>query len=416
MHRNAALLLLLLLVAATAVADDKSGKAITTASSTIAPCGGEQAVAGVATPKENPKRTVFLGDFVTIWVCDLEAFLAEAQKNQQPVTLYIDGIDTGNEPVGIDHDQGSLTFVLDRNDKNKEMWRLRLYNPLFEPRQEIGLSVGRGGDRPLPRVSENANMRVMLDKVYVDPTVYLLLAFLAAVVIVVIWAARRTDMLRDGPRVGDTLQSYSLARVQMAWWFVMIVVAFAYLWIIMGDRDTIPPSLLGLMGISAVTAITSAALSSRSASRAESARKLLDAEREAIDATIARVDAEIQDTTMRMTAATSAGLSTDELVSLKADLLKIRAAREADRTKLVREIAGVTTSYRSSGFWSDLVTDDRGAVALDRLQIVVWTAVLGGVFAWTVAWELTMPEFNATLLALMGISSGTYIGFKIPQK
>jgi hypothetical protein len=27
-----------------------------------------------------------------------------------------------------------------------------------------------------------------------------------------------------------------------------------------------------------------------------------------------------------------------------------------------------------------------------------------------------MPEFGATLLALMGISAGTYLGFKIPEK
>lgn len=27
-----------------------------------------------------------------------------------------------------------------------------------------------------------------------------------------------------------------------------------------------------------------------------------------------------------------------------------------------------------------------------------------------------MPEFDGTLLALMGISSGTYLGFKIPER
>jgi len=27
-----------------------------------------------------------------------------------------------------------------------------------------------------------------------------------------------------------------------------------------------------------------------------------------------------------------------------------------------------------------------------------------------------MPEFSATLLALQGITAGTYLGFKIPEK
>jgi hypothetical protein len=30
--------------------------------------------------------------------------------------------------------------------------------------------------------------------------------------------------------------------------------------------------------------------------------------------------------------------------------------------------------------------------------------------------RLTMPEFSATLLGLMGLSSGTYIGFKFPEQ
>jgi hypothetical protein len=30
--------------------------------------------------------------------------------------------------------------------------------------------------------------------------------------------------------------------------------------------------------------------------------------------------------------------------------------------------------------------------------------------------NLTMPELSATLLGLMGISSGTYIGFKLPEQ
>jgi hypothetical protein len=30
--------------------------------------------------------------------------------------------------------------------------------------------------------------------------------------------------------------------------------------------------------------------------------------------------------------------------------------------------------------------------------------------------DLAMPEFSATLLGLMGLSSGTYLGFKVPEK
>ena len=41
---------------------------------------------------------------------------------------------------------------------------------------------------------------------------------------------------------------------------------------------------------------------------------------------------------------------------------------------------------------------------------------LGVIFVASVYKDLAMPEFNATLLGLMGISSGTYLGFKVPEK
>jgi len=83
---------------------------------------------------------------------------------------------------------------------------------------------------------------------------------------------------------------------------------------------------------------------------------------------------------------------------------------------LIAERSNAEALSSSHGFWRDLVTDERGAVALDRFQIVAWTAILGFVFIQSVIWDLSMPEFSATTLALMGISSGTYIGFKLPTK
>jgi hypothetical protein len=69
----------------------------------------------------------------------------------------------------------------------------------------------------------------------------------------------------------------------------------------------------------------------------------------------------------------------------------------------------------SQGFILDVLSDSQG-VSLHRLQMFVWTIVLGVVFLWTTLSTLAMPEFDDTLLALTGIASGTYLGFKIPEK
>ncbi len=76
----------------------------------------------------------------------------------------------------------------------------------------------------------------------------------------------------------------------------------------------------------------------------------------------------------------------------------------------VRELSG-HLNPTSRGFLADLLYDG-DHVSLHRFQIVVWTLILGGLFTFSVMYNLSMPEFGTELLALMGISSGTYLGFK----
>lgn len=62
------------------------------------------------------------------------------------------------------------------------------------------------------------------------------------------------------------------------------------------------------------------------------------------------------------------------------------------------------------------ILDDGGGVAFHRFQIFAWTIILGIIFVSKVVGELAQPTLDSTLLTLMGISSGTYLGFKFPEK
>ena len=325
-----------LLVAACAHEEDSDQLAKARRNLHVAPCGATPAVAGVAGVNAGA-RDVYLGDWIVVSVCNMETLLKEADAEQQPVTLFVEGLDAGIKPSGLDFDTGTITFIIDRDEQNKKLWQPLLYNPLFDRVVTIRVGAGIHGERPLPRVT-GANTTVVLQKIYIDWIVTTWLAVLLIITISLVVWCRNSDMVRDGPAIEGVRQPYSLARSQMAWWLVLILIGYNYIFLVTGDRY-IAPSLLALMGISAATAIAAEALPSR------------------------------------------------------------------DRK-----------GRTSVGFWRDLVTDDRGAVALDRFQIVAWTIVLGGIFLYSVIWDLTMPEFSATMLALMGISSGTYIGFKLPTK
>jgi hypothetical protein len=71
--------------------------------------------------------------------------------------------------------------------------------------------------------------------------------------------------------------------------------------------------------------------------------------------------------------------------------------------------------YTSKNFFDDILTDVNGS-SFHRLQMLVWTLVLGMLFVYSVWKRLSMPEFDTALLALQGITAGTYLGFKLPEK
>ncbi len=70
---------------------------------------------------------------------------------------------------------------------------------------------------------------------------------------------------------------------------------------------------------------------------------------------------------------------------------------------------------QSRGFLRDILSDEHG-ISFHRFQIFAWTIVMVAVFIRQVTAYLCMPEFDSSLLVLMGISSGTYLGFKVTEK
>ena len=96
-------------------------------------------------------------------------------------------------------------------------------------------------------------------------------------------------------------------------------------------------------------------------------------------------------------------------------LIGIGAATALGATLIDQNKPTPLPSDKSEGFLRDLVSDPTG-VSIHRFQMFAWTLILGVIFVASVYKNLEMPQFSATLLGLMGISSGTYLGFKVPEK
>jgi hypothetical protein len=81
-----------------------------------------------------------------------------------------------------------------------------------------------------------------------------------------------------------------------------------------------------------------------------------------------------------------------------------------------RAIDGGTAApaAQSKGFLIDIVSDADGP-QLHRIQLVIWTIVLGTIFVWNVLDALVLTDFDPNLLILVGIANGVYAGFKTQE-
>jgi hypothetical protein len=108
-------------------------------------------------------------------------------------------------------------------------------------------------------------------------------------------------------------------------------------------------------------------------------------------------------------------LVTGELPTLSGQALALLGISSATTMASVGISADRATAPGESGvFFRDLLSDANG-ITIQRFQMLVMTIALGLMFLIHVATRLTMPEFDASLLTLLGISVGTYVGLKIPE-
>jgi hypothetical protein len=198
----------------------------------------------------------------------------------------------------------------------------------------------------------------------------------------------RYGSVKDGalpemPTSAWPYSAFSLARTQMVWWFVIVVGSFIWLYGWTLDYDVLTAETLALIGISGVTALGA---------------KVVDQNKLGPRTEALRVIKSKYEGTINLLKAAIASSNAAEVARL-----------DAERTVLEADLFG-----DSRGFFQDLLTDENG-VTVYRLQTLVWNVALAGIFIYEVIAMKTMPQFSATLLGLLGISNGTYLGFKMPE-
>ncbi|MDQ2921472.1 MAG: hypothetical protein M3R52_07680 [Acidobacteriota bacterium] len=377
-----------------------------------APAASSQA--SPAVPAPSPKVTGITGhleldDIVSV---DVDGLAEWAAKNDtSKLVPYINGrAITGNYPEAILPTKNHLQFHLELTPDNKDVWIDLLGEPkgLHKP---VAFSVGPEGVGPFDSKFDKNN-RIPLT--IISPVYGLIALFvILGTLFILIWLARSTNLIRErgAVKVPGKLKPYNLGRSQMAFWFFLVYASYTAIWLVTDALDTITPSLLGLMGISAGTALGEALIDSGKDESNDAQLQAVVAEKQALEQSIPDLQAQLNAVSAKATSTLEDTTSRD---SLNKQLQDSRT-RLSQITQQIETLTPPESRAVSAGFLRDILADSTG-YSFHRFQIFAWTIILGIIFVSAVYNSLNMPEFSPTLLGLMGLSSGTYIGFKFPEK
>jgi len=384
----------------------------TTNSQTTAQTTNAQATAGVQPRVIGLDGHLEADVLIKVEIDHLAEWAATPKNDPGKLVPYLNGLAlVGNYPEEIHASENHLHYHLRITSENKKVW-IDLLGAPKGIRRLVTFSVGLEGQSPFDSDFHPQDKRFPLTVISPVYGVIALILVLATLFLLV-GLARTTNIIREpGPKpAGGKRRPYNLGRTQMAFWFFLVYASYITIWLITNALDTITASLLGLIGISAGTALSEAMIDSGKDTAKAGQLQDLTAEKQALEQSVPELQSQV--------AAVNAkdAMTPDDLTNR--DSLSKQLQDSRTRLALVNQQIQVLTPPASTGisagFLRDILSDASG-YSFHRFQIFAWTLVLGVIFVSSVYNELTMPEFSTTLLGLMGISSGTYIGFKFPEE
>lgn len=314
----------------------------------------------------------------------------------------------------------TVGFSLVRNENSKPGWSHLLNEPVFV-RQAI-VSVGfENGEEMKSELAHDKKTGKKDQQFYLTiipkfrtalGLIVILLALIAFLAL-----ARYTHIIRDvaAPRRPDGLRPYSLARGQMAFWFFLVIASYFFLWIVTGDVNTLNTSVLALIGISAGTALGSAFVDAAKPVSVGS-----PGNQPIVDVTRPHLEVLAELTQLRADTRKELEVLQKARTLISPSDKQALDGNEQQQNELRERLANYRwqSVYFAWPTWKGVMYDllaENNLISFHRFQIFVWTLILGIMFVANVYNELAMPEFSATLLGLLGISAGTYVGFKLPE-
>ena len=238
-------------------------------------------------PENNTGRKdeAWLGQAIRVKVENLDLFrqtlceegdCKKGDCKEKDISLFLNRMELkGVRPRMIDDKKSELEFLLLRREalpaylndpQQKSVWAtlFGFQDQLTLTPRNVEVSVGAEDGKPL-----ESGAKLRLIRIHVDVWAFLYLVVIVTMSLTYMYAGRKGAFSDRGPLESDvTNPALSLARVQMGFWFFLVVAAFVFIWMVIGELPGIPASVLGLIGIASGTALGAAAIDSDKRARA----------------------------------------------------------------------------------------------------------------------------------------------------
>jgi hypothetical protein len=200
--------------------------------------------------------------------------LNDCPKDSEKVVLLLDRLDTGLKTIGCDSQTKSISFRLQPSESNPSadatwskvlgrFWDADAHHEGAWPGQwarSVSVTLTKSkSDGSDSSVVYSGTLRLRVISSCWPWAAALLLGTIGGLICL----GRYTGMLRDANSTEAALRRpYSLSRLQMAWWFALIFIAYVVLFFTTLDWPSLSGSTLVLLGISGVASATSAGIDS----------------------------------------------------------------------------------------------------------------------------------------------------------
>ena len=349
-------------------------------------------------PPFNTSDELQMGRQITLCVMNLHDWIYIQKGDPRSLRLVVGGQILSRPPITIGpSNQEYLNFILQLDSTTSTDWDKWAQIVDAARHSEYALPVSLA----LADKNQVFESSVFIKLVPYPSYWYYLLILFIVVIGILFYMAAKTDLLRftiGKPPTAPLRSPFSLGLVQMAFWFCLALGAYVFICVTTYQVHVPMGSVLGLLGISSTTGLAAVFVDRQKTASARDQRNDLLAEQSGLTGRIKDLNS--------VTITPGSAGETE---------LRDKQSRLAQVVALLNQLPPDPPPPASKGFITDILSDGDG-VSFHRFQIIVWTIVLGAVFIWSVYRKISMPEFDASLLTLMGISSGTYVGFKFPEK